>query len=239
MEYPTPRVKVTNGRLDLSDAFERATGPYDEFMARYAYTELPAAKERDGLEAVIREMRAKGMLYVPDTDPRWWWYDDRATPTEYLRETMAARRLMLAQYGPNVLQPGEPIGALRDMRLWMTYLHHRWAIESGLRYVGGMYHNIVVKGETLAPTTIVPAALQREVLGLLMSAIDPATCEFPSRCWRSCRRIRAAISRTWPATTRSTTCGRRGSCRRWCWPTCSSRRGRPASSRSPTARPMR
>ena len=70
-------------------------------------------------------MRAKNILYVPDTDPRWMWYDDRATPTEYLRETMAARKIMLSQYGPAILQAGEPIGALRDLRLWMTYLHHR------------------------------------------------------------------------------------------------------------------
>ena len=124
-------------------------------------------------------MRAKNILYVPSTDPRWVWYDDRATPTEYLRETMAARKIMLAQYGPAILQAGEPIGALRDMRLWMTYLHHRWAIEAGLGYVGGMYHNIVVKGETLPPTEIVPAALQREVLGLLMEAIEPANLAIP------------------------------------------------------------
>jgi hypothetical protein len=86
---------------------------------------------------------------------------------------------MLSQYGPGILQPGEPIGGLRDMRLWMTYLHHRWAIESGVGYVGGMYHNIVVKGETLPPTEIVPAALQREVLGLLMDAIEPAGMAIP------------------------------------------------------------
>ncbi len=181
MEYPTPRVKVTAGKLDLSDAFQRAIGPYDEMTARYAYADFPAGKERDGLEAVIREMRAKGLHYVPETDPRWTWYDDRATPAEYLRETMAARAIMLASYGPNVLKPGEPIGALRDMRLWMTYLHHRWAIESGLRYVGGMYHEYVVKGDTVPPTTIVPAATQREVLGLLMSALDPAALELPER----------------------------------------------------------
>jgi hypothetical protein len=42
-----------------------------------------------------------------------------------------------------------------------------------------MYHNIVVKGETLSPTEIVPAALQREVLGLLMEAIDPANLSMP------------------------------------------------------------
>ena len=91
-------------------------------------------------------MRAKGILYVPSTDPRWVWSDDRATPTENLRETMAARKIMLAQYGPDILKPGEPIGALRDVRLWMTYLHHRWAIESGLGYVGGMYHNMCRQG---------------------------------------------------------------------------------------------
>ena len=179
MEYPTPRVKVSGGRLDLSEAFERSTGLYDDLMTRYAYTEFPADKERQGLEAIIGEMRAKNILYVPSTDPRWVWYDDRATPTEYLRETAAARKIMLAQYGPSILQPGESIGALRDMRLWMTYLHHRWAIEAGIGYIGGMYHNIVVKGETLPPTEIVPGALQRDVLALLMEALEPANLAIP------------------------------------------------------------
>jgi len=179
MEYPTPRVKVTEGRLDLSEAFEPTTGLYDDFMTRYAYTELPAEKEAAALNAIIAEMRAKNILYVPSTDPRWVWYDDRATPTEYLRETMAARKIMLSQYGPAILQEGEPIGALRDLRLWMTYLHHRYAIEAGLGYVGGMYHNIVVKGETLPPTEIVPAALQRDVLGLLMESLEPANMAIP------------------------------------------------------------
>jgi hypothetical protein len=179
MEYPTPRVKVTGGRLDLSEAFQTSIGDYDAFMARYAYTEFPAAAERQGLDGIIAEMRAKNILYVPSTDPRWVWYDDRATPAEYLRETTAARRIMLAQYGPAILQTGEPIGALRDLRLWMTYLHHRWAIESGLGYVGGMFHNIVVKGETLPPTEIVPAAVQREVLGLLLDTLTPANLAMP------------------------------------------------------------
>jgi hypothetical protein len=179
MEYPTPRVKVVNGRLDLSEAFERTTGVYDDLMTRYAYSEFPAEKERQGLEAIIAEMRAKNVLFVPSTDPRWVWYDDRATPTEYLRETAAARKIMLAQYGPAILQAGEPIGALRDMRLWMTYLHHRWAIESGIGYVGGMYHNIVVKGESLPATEIVPARLQREVLGQLMEVVAPTNLAIP------------------------------------------------------------
>jgi hypothetical protein len=65
MEYPTPRVKVVNGRLDLSEAFERRTGLYDDLMSRYAYTEFPAGKEEAGLKAIIAEMRAKNILFVP------------------------------------------------------------------------------------------------------------------------------------------------------------------------------
>ncbi len=179
MDYPTPRVKVTNGRLDLSDAFQRAIGPYDEMLARYAYTPFPAGQEKAGLEGVIREMRAKGLHFLPETDPRWSWYDDRATPQEYLKETMAARAIMLRQYGPDILRPGEPIGALRDARLWMTYLHHRWAIEAGQRFVGGMFHTYNLKGDAGPPTEIVPAATQREVLQLLLSAIAPPALELP------------------------------------------------------------
>ncbi|MEZ5418288.1 MAG: zinc-dependent metalloprotease [Vicinamibacterales bacterium] len=179
MDYPTPRVKVTNGKLDLSDAFPTSIGAYDEMLTKYAYSVFPGGREKEGLDGVIREVRAKGLHFVPDTDPRWWWYDDRATPQEYLKETIAARAIMLRSYGPAILRPGEPVGALRDARLWMTYLHHRWAIESGLRYVGGMFHTFNVKGDPGPATEIVPAATQREVLQLLLSTIAPAALEMP------------------------------------------------------------
>ena len=54
MEYPTPRVKVV-GRASRSQRCVRTQRPacYDDFMARYAYTEFPADKERQGLEAII------------------------------------------------------------------------------------------------------------------------------------------------------------------------------------------
>lgn len=179
MEYPTPRVTVSNGQLDLSDAFQPAVGPYDLFMARYAYTPLEASQERTGLDAIVAEMRAQKFLYVPSTDPRWTWYDDRASPVDYLRETMAARRIILDHYGSDVLSAGEPLGELRDRRLWMAYLHHRWAIESAVGYIGGMYHEVVVKGDTAPATQIVPAATQRGVLGLLMQAIEPGELYLP------------------------------------------------------------
>ena len=181
MEYPTPRVKVTNGKLDLSESFIKAVGAYDTLMVRYAYSQFPAAQEKAGLDGVIKDMRDAGMVFTQDSDPRWTWYDDRETPGANLKETAEVRRIALANYGPQMLKPGEPIGALRDMRLWMIYLQQRYAIESSVRYVGGMIQNISVKGEAhpLPPTEFIPAKEQREVLDLLMDAIDPKNLEIP------------------------------------------------------------
>lgn len=181
MEYPTPRVKVTNGKLDLTEPFQKEIGAYDTFMVRYAYTPFAAGEEKAQLDAVIKDMRDKGILYVPDSDPRWTWYDDRATPTESLKETAAARAIMLANFGPDMLKPDEPLGALRDMRLWMAYLHQRYAIESGLKYVGGLYTNITVKGESLPPTEFIPGKMQREVLGLLLESVEPRNLALPEK----------------------------------------------------------
>ncbi len=181
MEYPSPRIKLVNGKIDLTDAFEKEIGAYDIMMVRYAYTEFPAEKEKQGLEAIIGDMRKQGLIFTPATDPRWNRYDDLSDPAEYLRQTISQRKVLLSDYGPNVLRPGEPYGNLRGIRLWMVYLHHRWAIDSGVRYIGGMYHNFVDKGESLPPTEIVPAAKQREILGLLLETLDPANLAIPEK----------------------------------------------------------
>ena len=38
MEYPSPRIKLTNGKIDLTDAYQKQIGAYDTMMVRYAYT---------------------------------------------------------------------------------------------------------------------------------------------------------------------------------------------------------
>jgi uncharacterized protein DUF4953/uncharacterized protein DUF5117 len=182
MEYPSPRITVNeSGQIELGDAFQRAIGEYDKLAVRYAYTEFPAEREKAGLEAIVAEMRQRKILFTPSADPRWNRYDDLASPALYLQETLKQRKVLLERYGPEALAAGEPYGDLRGMGVWMTYLHNRWAIDTGVRYIGGMYDNLAVKGEAVAPTEIVPATLQREVLAQLMQAIQPANLSMPER----------------------------------------------------------
>lgn len=181
MEYPTPRVKVTNGKLDLSESFMKAVGAYDTYMVRYAYTPFAAPQERAGLDGVVKDMRDHGVVFTLDSDPRWTWYDDRGSPEENLRETAAVRRIALAQYGAGMLKPGEPLGNLRDMRLWIVYLEQRYAIESAVKYIGGMVQNISVKDEAhpLAPTEFIAGERQRAILAQLMETLAPKNLEIP------------------------------------------------------------
>jgi len=181
MEYPTPRVKVTNGKLDLSESFMTSIGAYDTYMVRYAYSQFAPGQEKPGLDGVIADMRDHGIVFTREDDPRYTWYDDRETPMADLRETAAVRKIALANYGTGMLKPGEAIGDLRDMRLWIVYLEQRYAIESAVKYIGGMFQNLTVKDEArpLPPTQFIPADEQREILGLLMDSVKPENLEIP------------------------------------------------------------
>jgi len=181
MEYPTPRVKVTNGKLDLSESFMTSVGAYDVYTVRYAYTPFPAGGEKAGLDNIIKDMHDHGVVFARDADPRYSWYDDRETPAANLKETAQVRKIALANYGTAMLKPGEPIGSLRDIRLWIVYLQQRYAIESAVKYIGGMFQNLTTKDEAhpLPPTQFIPAGEQREVMGLLMDAVEPKNLEIP------------------------------------------------------------
>jgi len=181
MEYPNPRVRVKDGKLDISQSFMTSIGDYDTYMVRYAYTPFAKGQEEAGLDAVIADMRAKGVQFTLGSDPRYAWYVDGLNPAVELRNMGATRAIALANYGPGMLKSGEPYGAMRDMRLWMIYLHEQYAIEYGLRYIGGQFQNIVVKDKEngLAPTEFIPASDQREILGLLMNIIKPEHLEMP------------------------------------------------------------
>lgn len=180
MDYPSPRLTITaNGRLDARDAFQRDLGEHDILAVRYSYTPFPPEKEAAGLEAIVQETRKKNLLFTPGFDPRWNRYDDYSTPTEFLEKTIAQRKILLANYGGDILQPGESYGELRNMRMWMTYMHHRWAIDTGAKYIGGMYDNLAARGESVLPTQIVPADLQRRTLALLLSTVAPDQLDIP------------------------------------------------------------
>src|SRR5205085_1139056 len=67
MDYPAPLVKITDGKIDLSDAYAKGIGAYDKFAIRYAYSQFkPGANDDAELNRIARE----APLFVKDPDAR-------------------------------------------------------------------------------------------------------------------------------------------------------------------------
>src|SRR6266849_1300733 len=190
MDYPAPYVKITNGKLDLSDAYAKGIGVFDIFAVRYAYTQFaPGANEDEELDRMIR---GANMLFIKDEDARpisaahplasvW---DSPGDPVNMLRHEMEVRRIALEQFGLRNLAVGEPLSSLEE-KLLPLYLHHRYQLEAAAKSIGGVYYSYAVKekGAIVPPEVrrIVPAANQRDAINAVMSTLEPSFLHIPQR----------------------------------------------------------
>ncbi|MBM3907449.1 MAG: zinc-dependent metalloprotease [Gemmatimonadetes bacterium] len=186
MDYPAPRIRVTNGKIDISAAYDRGPGAYDVWAIRWGYGVFPAAHESDSLAAIVAEGLRKGYLYLSDgdarsdgaADPRTNLWDDAATPTEFLRHQMDARRIALRAFGLRNIRAGEPLALLQD-RFPLLYFFHRFALNGVTKTLGGLEYANVMKGDGQQATRVISGARQREAMQQLLGALAPEELAIP------------------------------------------------------------
>jgi hypothetical protein len=189
MDYPSPYVKITDGKLDLSDAYARGIGSYDKWVIRYAYAQFaPGAIEEQELDRIVRE----APLFISDPEsrpvsaahPQASVWDNPGNAVEMLRHEIDVRRIALSQFGLRNIRMGTPLSQLEEM-LVPLYLHHRYQLEAATKSIGGLDYTYSVKeegGPVPTPTRrILPAAAQRDALTAVLSTLDPAFLEIPPR----------------------------------------------------------
>jgi hypothetical protein len=192
MDYPAPLVSATpTGGLDVSRAYATGIGEWDVQAIRYAYTELAPgpdldARERAGLDEILRDNLRRGMIYLTDEDARpagaaqplanLW--DNGADPVAGLEQTLAVRRIALARFGAGNVAPGRPLATLQEV-LAPVYFHHRYQLEAAIKVVGGLDYQYSVRGEGPQEARPVAAAWQRRALGAALSVLSPPTLDIP------------------------------------------------------------
>lgn len=188
MDYPAPRIRVKDGALDFSAAYVDRGGPWDDFLVKYAYGEIPKGKdERTELNRVVAGANAAGLVFLTDqdadeqsgADARAVRFDNGTDPVAELKEAMAVRRIALTSFGPGNLHAGEPLSRLEEV-LGPVYFYHRYAVDAALRLVGGVTYSNAVKGDPVPPTRPVSGAVQREALEGLLDAIEPSELSLPA-----------------------------------------------------------
>ena len=188
MDYPAPAITVrADSTLDFSDAYATGIGIWDIQQVRYAYTQFDSpAEERAGLEAILRENRDKGYLYMSDADtrpagaahPLAAMWDNGADPVAELAHELTVRRIALRAFGERNVPAGTPMSTLAEV-LAPLYFHHRYQLEAAAKSVGGLDYAYAVRGDGSPPAKPVPAARQRAALAAVVATLDPAVLDLP------------------------------------------------------------
>jgi hypothetical protein len=189
MDYPAPYIKITNGKLDLSEAYAKGVAAYDVAAIKYAYTQFaPGANEDEELTKLARATP----LFVSDAHsrpvssahPLGAVWDNGADPIAMLRHEIEVRRIALDQFGIRNINNGEPLSALEE-KLVPLYLHHRYQLEAAAKSIGGIYYTYAVKDAAgVWPDVVrkvVPPEQQRDALRAILTTLDPAFLTIPQR----------------------------------------------------------
>ncbi len=189
MDYPSPVIKITNGKLDFSDAYAKGLGAYDLFAIRYGYSQFPAGANED---AELNRIAAEAPLFVKDPDarpvsaahPLGSVWDVGSDPVAQLRHEIEVRRIGLQQFGLRNLAVGQPLSSLEEILLPL-YLHHRYQLEAAAKSIGGLNYTYSVKERgAISPEPvrkIVDAKRQRDAIDAVMSTLDPKFLVLPQR----------------------------------------------------------
>ena len=189
MDYPFPLISVDGrGNLDLSKAYAPFAGAWDSLAVRYAYTWFPDAQsEAAGLERIVQDGIRRNIRFVGDQHagaegsiPEATRWVVGRTMFEAVERTTAVRRVAIEKFDERAIKPGEPMYLL-NMRFTHVYLHHRYALEGLIKYVGGMEFRYAMRGDGQVPTQVLPAAQQRAALKAVLDALEPAALAVPER----------------------------------------------------------
>ena len=189
MDYPFPLISVNaKNEIDLTKAYAAAGGAWDTLTVRYGYTWFAtAAEEKAGLDKIVKDGLSRNVRFIADQHsgaegsiPDATRWQEGATAFDAVDRTSKVRRLLIDKFDERAIKAGEPMYLL-NMRFAHVYLHHRYSLESVVKFVGGMDFTYAMRGDGQTPTKILPAASQRKALTVALDALEPAALAVPER----------------------------------------------------------
>jgi hypothetical protein len=187
MDYPHPLVKITNGEIDLSDAYDDKIGPWDSYVIKYGYSEFATPEiEKEKLSNLMAKTRQQGYLYMSDSDarplsgaePNGHLWDNGDNPAVELERMLKVRRLALNNFGLDNLAAGRNVSDLQEI-LVPIYLFHRFQVTAAAKVIGGVDYSYQVKEDANVGVTAVSFTAQQEALNAILLTLSPAELVIP------------------------------------------------------------
>ena len=187
MDYPHPYIKLTDGNIDLSDAYATGIGAWDKVTVAYSYSQFDEnTNEKEALNAILTKAKEDGLRFITDYDariesgahPSAHLWDNGKSPGEELDRLLQVRAKAIANFSIDNIKTNEPYSVLDDVFVPLYFLH-RYQTEAATKIIGGLDYNYAVKGDGELVVKPVDAIMQRETLKALMNTLTAEALAIP------------------------------------------------------------
>ena len=186
MDYPFPRIRVTDGRIDLSDAYGVGVGAWDRRAIGWGYGDFSEQPDPDAArESYLRATYESGLHFVADRhargigtmhpDGNLW--DNGADAIDELDNLMRVRRLALNAMGDATVRSDRPRATIEEA-LVPIYLLHRYQIQAVGKLLGGARFDYASRSQASALVRV-PAPRQGAALKALLATLSPQALALP------------------------------------------------------------
>ena len=187
MDYPHPQVKLTNGKIDLTDAYDTGIGEWDDVTIAFGYQDFPeGTDEQAALNDILETAHAEGYKYISDSDARpqggahpyahlWDFGTDVSTQ---MSKILDIRKIALENFDESVIKNGVSMSKMEDVLVPM-YFFHRYQMEATVKLIGGLDYTYKLRGDNQPNPEIVDNKIQEQALAEMLKTIQPDVLAIP------------------------------------------------------------
>ena len=187
MDYPHPKIKLINGDIDLSDAYDTGIGDWDKVTVAYSYSEFKDTEnEKQALNSILKNAQIDSLRFIADRDARAksgahvyaHLWDNGTNASKELENVLKIRETAISNFSEDNIREGETYSTLEDVFVPL-YFFHRYQTEAVSKIIGGLDYNYAVKGDDELIVETVEPEVQREALKSLLKTISAKTLAIP------------------------------------------------------------
>ena len=179
MDYPAPLVEITDGELDLSNAYLQRIGEYDKLAVNWLYRDFPdGTNEAAALEEIVLQGIRDGLEFMAHNNNNFVGaahqfasvWDNGANLVDHLEHELRVREIGMERFGANAIRSGRPLSELEYVLLPL-YMHHRFQLRAAVQSLGGANYRYAHRGDGQVAVEIVPGDEQRRALEAVLSTL--------------------------------------------------------------------
>lgn len=187
MDYPHPVVKLTDGKIDLSEAYDTKIGVFDKVTIMFGYQDFPkGTDEEKALDDIIQNSLKAGLTFLSDQDARpiggahpfAHLWDNGKNPSDELDRVMEVRAVALKNFGERNIKPGTAMAMLEEA-LVPVYFFHRYQTEAAAKLMGGLNYRYALRGDGQPVTELLTPQQEIKALESLLKTVQPSALALP------------------------------------------------------------